>query len=199
MFLAEIANLSDDPVATSRLNARFPDIVPGRAWWVDQQKKAIEEMHQAKLADDEIIKDLHLKHLLEIRDTLRLIWAEPDLRKREWLVFRLRDELMARADPGLAHAGGGIMGISLLKRLPPPTAFEQALIVLFKSADRARYCNNPDCPAPYFFARRRTQKYCSDACALPAQREFKRKWWKEHGDHWRAKRQTKRPHRRKGK
>lgn len=48
------------------------------------------------------------------------------------------------------------------------------------SADRMRICGNPQCPAPYFIASRRSQKFCCDACALPAQREYKRKWWNEH-------------------
>jgi hypothetical protein len=185
LFLQELANLSDDLAATRRLKARFPDIVPGRAWWVDQQQKKLEEMYHVKLAGDAVDGELHWKHLLEIRDGLRLIWVEPDLRRREWLVFRLRDHVMARADPQFIHAVGVITSESPIKQLPPPSRFEQATMYLFKSADRTRYCGNPDCPAPYFLAKRRSQKYCSDNCALPAQREFKRRWWAEHGKRWR--------------
>ncbi len=65
--------------------------------------------------------------------------------------------------------------------------FAQVLLRAFEIADRMRRCPNPDCPAPYFIAQRRSQKYCSDACALPAQREFKRDWWREHGSSWRRK------------
>lgn len=61
-------------------------------------------------------------------------------------------------------------------------AFAQVLLRAFEVADRLRRCPTSDCPAPYFIAQRRSQKYCSDACALPAQREFKRTWWREHGD-----------------
>jgi len=53
----------------------------------------------------------------------------------------------------------------------------------FEIVDRMRYCPTLGCPAPYFIAQRRSQKYCSDACAVPAQREFKRAWWREHGNH----------------
>jgi hypothetical protein len=60
-------------------------------------------------------------------------------------------------------------------------AFGQVLLRAFEVADRLRFCPTPKCPAPYFIAQRRSQKYCSDACSLPAQRECKRAWWREHG------------------
>jgi hypothetical protein len=56
-----------------------------------------------------------------------------------------------------------------------------------KISDRMRVCANPDCRARYFVASKRIQKYCSKACAAPAQRALKRTWWKEHGPKWRAK------------
>ena len=76
----------------------------------------------------------------------------------------------------------------------PGPAFDPFLLVILRAlhlADRMRYCPNSTCPAPYFIAKRRSQKYCSDACALPAQREFKRAWWAEHGSEWRGKRKAK--------
>ncbi len=48
------------------------------------------------------------------------------------------------------------------------------------NADRMGYCRNPECPAPYFLAKRRDQKYCSDICATPAKKAAKLKWWHEH-------------------
>jgi len=89
------------------------------------------------------------------------------------------------------RTGAGIGQLSLLGFDGPfqrRTLFEQALLHLVREANRARYCQNPDCPAPYFFAARRSQKYCSDICALPAQREFKGRWWVEHGNRWREQR-----------
>jgi hypothetical protein len=86
-------------------------------------------------------------------------------------------------------------------------AFALVLLRAMHISDRMRYCANPACPAPYFIARRRSQKYCTDACALPAQREFKRAWWSEHGPEWRKKRKraekvkarAKKPQRKRGK
>ncbi len=68
--------------------------------------------------------------------------------------------------------------------------FAQVLLRAVDVADRMRRCLNPACPAPYFIGRRRSQRYCSDACALPAQREFKRIWWREHGNNWRRRRKS---------
>jgi hypothetical protein len=130
---------------------------------------------------------LWLGQIIQVRDALRAIWREPDVRRREWLTFRVREHLMAKTDPRFMHAEGVISGpeVNLIDRLPPPSPFEQVIMQLLKSADRARYCASPDCPAPYFLAKRRSQKYCSDACSKPAQSEFKRRWWAEHGEAWR--------------
>lgn len=72
-------------------------------------------------------------------------------------------------------------------------AVDEFALVLLRGmhvADLMRLCPNPTCPAPYFIAKRRSQKYCSDACSLPAQREFKKAWWREHGSDWRKLRLT---------
>jgi hypothetical protein len=64
----------------------------------------------------------------------------------------------------------------------PPTHATpiEALVYYFRrNAERALHCPNPDCVAPYFFATKKGQKYCSDICALPAQRESKLRWWRE--------------------
>lgn len=62
----------------------------------------------------------------------------------------------------------------------PLTPFEAAMFHLQTHlADKIRRCPNPTCPAPYFFAVKRAQKFCSTSCAEPAQREAKRRWWNE--------------------
>ena len=67
--------------------------------------------------------------------------------------------------------------------------FLAVLLYAIRLADMIRNCPNPDCPAPYFIASRRAQRYCSGACALPAQWEFKRTRSAEHGSEWREKRE----------
>ena len=62
----------------------------------------------------------------------------------------------------------------------PLTPFEAAMFYLQTHlADKIRRCPNATCPAPYFFAAKRAQKFCSTKCAEPAQRESKRRWWNE--------------------
>jgi hypothetical protein len=54
--------------------------------------------------------------------------------------------------------------------------------------ERLRVCSRPACSHPYFVARHLKQTYCSDACAQWGQRQWKLKWWAEHGTEWRDKR-----------
>lgn len=48
-------------------------------------------------------------------------------------------------------------------------------------ATAARLRETPDCPTPYFIARRRGQKFCSDLCAVVGQRESNLRWWRKRG------------------
>src|ERR1700687_3352426 len=51
-------------------------------------------------------------------------------------------------------------------------------------------CGNPECPSPYFLKARKTQRFCDrPACSAYGQREHKRKWWSEHGEEWKQKRE----------
>ena len=63
-------------------------------------------------------------------------------------------------------------------------------ISLLQYSRRLAICANLDngCPTPYFIRSKPNQRFCSDACARPAQRAFKRKWWNEHGQGWRQER-----------
>jgi hypothetical protein len=50
-----------------------------------------------------------------------------------------------------------------------------------------RWCANPSCSRPYFFAERRSQKICLEPdCRSWADRKYKRSSWKKHGREWRA-------------
>jgi hypothetical protein len=46
---------------------------------------------------------------------------------------------------------------------------------------RLKMCHRPECSNPYFIAARRGQRYCGEPCANAAQREWKRRWWKDTG------------------
>ena len=129
--------------------------------------------------------------LIEIRNLLRRAWDAPERRSREWYCFHLRQRFygwQASADFIRAHkteTASPLMdkGWSELNFLDPPpvTPFEAAVFHLQTSiAERAKHCgNNSECPAPYFIAVKKWQKYCSEECAGPANRESKRQWWRD--------------------
>jgi hypothetical protein len=129
-------------------------------------------------------EEQNTEHVWFLSQGLRRVWDQPDHRTKEWGAILLRHHAYAAAgDDALNHLS--TLGVS--GPLPLPTPFEQVLLHFVGMADRARHCENPDCLAPYFFAKRRSQKYCSERCALPAQREFKRRWWTDHGHERRRK------------
>jgi hypothetical protein len=61
------------------------------------------------------------------------------------------------------------------------TKFQRACYVLLKNSARAKFCQGPDCLAPYFIAHRATQKYCSPDCLKPIQKKWKLDWWNQTG------------------
>ena len=110
--------------------------------------------------------------------SLRELWESPDERTREFMILRLRLNTTPFVKP--PHLP-----------LPPPSPFEDALRYLERA--RTLVCQNPDCQAKYFFGTRRTQKYCSRACAEYGQRAAKRRWWAKDGTDWRkARKQSRR-------
>jgi len=118
-------------------------------------------------------------------DVFRAAWVEPDAKTREFAFAMLRTEWMQMRYPdrglSLRDEGG-------IKRLPPPgkeSPIEMAFDYLLRHHNRTRRCPNSECPAPYFFAARHTQRYCSEKCAQVGERETKRKWWAKHGADWR--------------
>jgi hypothetical protein len=64
-----------------------------------------------------------------------------------------------------------------------------AICVLFlrdRAAHKTAVCENPDCPAPYFIRKRKTQKFCeAGPCVEYGARLRANKWWKAHGNEWR--------------
>jgi hypothetical protein len=115
--------------------------------------------------------------VINLAKLVRYSWRQPTALDREvGLLSLLQDFVVLHAtDPGLAAR----------------FRFQPLTIVLLQAihiADRMRVCGNLECPAPYFIARRRSQRYCTEECAKPAQQAHKRAWWKEHGDAWRRNR-----------
>lgn len=119
---------------------------------------------------------------------LRLAWNAKDLRTREWYLYKMRDghNKMARRrrmtpDEWLQDRQQEVNADSEANAPPPKTLLvEQAIYFFQRKARRARRCANVECPAPYFFAKKRNQRYCTDDCAIPAALAVKRRWWAKH-------------------
>jgi hypothetical protein len=124
--------------------------------------------------------------ILPLRATLRAIWRAPDRRTKEWGMFRVSQDFFSQGKGDLIHAPLDGSWDFLLKELKPRTRTERLILEFTRWAELTRYCDNPDCPAPFFIAARRNQKYCTSKCAEPAQREFKREWWAKNGKGRRA-------------
>ena len=94
----------------------------------------------------------------------------------------------------LEQAHGGIIVFwEGRKREIGPDPYELPALLAYCSllcSDKMRTCRNPDCPARYFVAGRRDQRYCSAECAAPAKREAKLRSWRKHRQKWPS--QTKR-------
>lgn len=135
---------------------------------------------------------------LRVRDHLQNIWrrgprADDDLTE---ILFDTFSRL-----GGLEHlfgdtAGKGAMfpiGADLSRRrlsYRPETDLHKACYFLLQNADRAKVCGNPECPAPYFVARKAIQRYCSPDCLKVFQQQWSRDWWERVGKFRRARKTT---------
>jgi hypothetical protein len=197
LFLVELANLQVDLDAIRRFRERFADFIPPQnIGWLHKlaAKKKGFAKRLSELPSDVSLEEIESSGwIVTLNRTLCNIWIEPDQRQKEWGLFAFRYALYKYEDETLTtdRLFGILLDPTKSFRIPPPTPFEQALSYLVKVGDKARYCANPECPAPYFFVQRKNQRYCSEICAAPAQRELKRQWWAEHGEEWRASRQGK--------
>lgn len=181
-FLLELANLLGDAEAVARFERKFGKFLP----WAEEQTVVIEGIDSGEHVDSSNLFTIDLSNvrLFSLRDTLRSIWTTSDLKAKEWRIFLFRAD--TTTDVSLLSAAGP----------PPPNPFQQSVLYLLRWAAKTRCCHNRGCTSPYFLASRSSQKYCSEDCAIPAQRAYKLDWWRENGRNWR-KRQARRPKRKK--
>lgn len=161
-FLREMANLRDDGVA--RFQQRY----------------------------DPFFNRYEKSELLQLRDELRALWTGGK---------KMPETLAADWDEDLAAASGTLLEEWICNRWLRRT--RGGLVIFFGAiqADpyalpallaysaylcgkRMRVCLNGDCPAPYFVAGRRDQRYCSTECAAPAKLAAKRRSWHRHKRQW---------------
>lgn len=179
-FLRELVNLHPD--GFERFQNQFGHLIPprrlgeGNVWVMDAITNS--EYNQSK---EEIAEST----IRDYQQQIRRIWTVSDLRTKRFGIFLIWYQALAFEDPRYT------MSLAFPIPLGPARPFEQVLEYMLTHSDKMRFCGNTECPAPYFFAKRRSQKYCSEACALPAQQAHKRQWWAEHGEEHRESRKMK--------
>jgi hypothetical protein len=189
LLLTECANLSEDAGAMVRfkqilerkLTVQFADLFPEVNLNEERYEtvEALAHSEASAIPEGAINKDF----FGPLRNGLRRIWEAPNPRHKELLLLGLRDYVNGLRKP-LHERAFRLIPVAFWgtpQDPQEPTPLEQGLIYLFKSVDKVRCCPTLECPARYFFAERRNQRYCSEQCAQIAEREQKREWWDAHG------------------
>ena len=162
--LIELANLGDSPEAVQRFRAKHPKFVP----------KA--------------------EKILAMRDLLRELWhggERADRIARE-LLFAEYHLPGAQGEPPI-----GVwkpVGVDWRRgtiTYSPEHEYQGPLYALLKCSRLAKVCARSGCTAPYFVAGRITQQYCSTECAEAMQEQWRRDWWRAHGNEWRRQKRLK--------
>jgi hypothetical protein len=200
-FLVELTNLTMGEPAVSRFLRRFADFdLLNQELFSALFGKPVETGLLASpiyplvyIEEDE--DPVHKVVIPYMRTLFRATWIERKRRTREWAWMIFRFELARCWAPGgnnylslwnknVTWLGEDIQTVSLPEP-PEPVPCESAFDYLLAHHNRALYCQNPVCPAPFFFAKRHTQRYCCEKCAQGGQKESKRRWWADHGSDWR--------------
>jgi len=197
-FMVELLNLrNEDQGAARRFGAMFEDYVPYRHIRMPRRLSLTQQELPAATNAENSARLIHNTRSFEwLKVKLKDAWVQPTTLAREVAVLGVlhealnsyvRQESTLPEEEQRRHRAYGNIALTMLHAE--------------RIVDRMRYCPNPHCAAPYFIAKRRSQKYCSDACSLPAQREYKKAWWDEHGDKWRKARKAsaKKSRRKRGK
>jgi hypothetical protein len=65
----------------------------------------------------------------------------------------------------------------LLEAMTPGDRISQAIAYLQRQLGKLKKCTNPNCPTPFFVAKRREDRTCSDPCADAMRGLHKKRWW----------------------
>jgi len=193
LILTEFGNLHPSSAAAQRLQKNWPDLLPSPPQFGFTMYSTTDSGDEIPLS---VPEDLH--YVFWLRDLVRELWL-----RSSRTGFRSELEfLMLTGQVGLGMDSivnrfirtpvlKGIVELDLRhKRFEyrPQTLLQRALYFLLQNLDNAKFCGNPDCPAPFFIAPRSNTKFCSDACLEDSRRKAKRLWWKNRGIEWREKR-----------
>ncbi len=189
-FLNEFANTD-----TLKRLQRYGDLLPPHL----DSRHSVEHL-------EPLDQDVSDAAATEYQHILRGVWLARS--EREWRFFSFhlrrklyevlsaitRDSVLKAMEGTDAVIEGPTTNIPLpyvnQMREIPEVAFDAVIdrLNLLRSRELTKYCANRECPAPYYIARRKSQRYCGDHCAELFELEAKRNWWKEHGSDWRESR-----------
>jgi len=208
-FLSELANLRNDEPALSRFLTMFGEILadlPSAQQWYGKDEERTrrqletlkeryptEKWRMTRGADKTPTEQpdwffgppedvAEFTRMFDLRSSVRSIWRAPTSEEKQLRALLLHN----------AATSSGKAAFLLPSEVSSPGPFSQAVLHLLRSAHRALVCPNPECPTPYFFRKKRRQRYCSESCSGAGQREAKRKWWTAKGEDWRKKRSQER-------
>lgn len=100
----------------------------------------------------------------DIQELLRRAWHEEAL-AIEALQYGVSHHAQQETyGPLEVKVVGGVAGVELYAR--DLWSFIRVAFLADHSACKTRVCENSDCPAPYYLAARRGQKFCSHKCAV---------------------------------
>ena len=186
--LVELANLRDDKAAFQRFTNHWPVIACvldsdqldyGRVKYV-----GFGQLDPAERMPPNIPK--RFLPTWQRRQVLREIWSGNSKRLTD-VLLPSPDEAQCYPDPD--YPWPPQLKVDWLRGefvYIPRSEFEEAVYKLFRSSALAKVCANPDCPSPYFIAKRTTQRFCTEKCSGVLQRAHKLRWWKQHGKEWRS-------------
>jgi hypothetical protein len=194
--LSEFANMGDSTECWRAFLKRWPALFPpklyteseaalnaepaastlgSKPWTIVQTWK--EESRQYTAVDGKTVYD-DVPEILRLRNLLRDAWrGGPTANQSVADLMGLHSEVLS------VYSDWQRASIVFL----PRNEMQAACYALLLHSNRARFCANPDCPAPYFIAKRTTQRYCSPDCLKPFQKQWKLDWWNREGKARRAK------------
>lgn len=190
-FLEEAANLRDDLKSVDRLRRRF-----GSFLWIGIPLVRIGTRIEGSLRAQtfkarqgfDMIGEFR-QQIWPVRNLLRAIWQTRDAVSRERLSASFYYWALTRSVPGWPPLEELVGSETPLGPYPPQTELEEVAAFLLMSLGRLRVCRNRDCPQQRFFvAVRRRRQFCSTECTEQAQRQYKLRWWHEHGQQRRMRR-----------
>jgi len=188
-FLLEFANMQQ----ADHLLRKFSDLLP----------PSLHSAHDFSPVFPKNPDGLPAANLHAYQELVQAVWAAPTNAERRYFGWKLRSRLyraleaaardtvpqtIRREGHEWKRAGEWKPEYSRMLRSLPETPFEAALDRLDDLRERTKVCGNPDCPAAFFIAVRKSQRYCTELCAGVFQRQAKQAWWQHHGREWREQR-----------